>query len=1642
MPREYKSITSSFLRELPLPNSLPKGLFIILGSQSFELEDIPQEIKTEFQNGSRTIPIDPLKKEEVYTFIDSLQVSPTITGPQKLKIFEKSQGHPLYLSYLIEKINGAKSTDNAIDSFDIIEGDIDNYYKKIWIPIQKEGSLISLLGLIARINGSIKQEFIQEWGFEPSTLKLFKENAKILFNKAEGVLSFFHNSYRQFLIHYTSINYLTDDFDFEANIKYHVKLADLYKHSKIENSWQRNYHLFVAKCYNDFILEASPNSFTFQLISYRPDAEIKQDIKLGIRIALQKKDINILIRYLFSLAEIELRLNNIDPGSFTEQLLLLNKSDVASRYLRSGNTLHCNTPYALKASRLFIEYGHISEGEILFNLSYPDCITEYEINIDDSYRYEEIKKTLEEWVYTSPYFEPLEKSFKIIENITFSFNINNNISQETERDLYKRLLIELGYSLTNQNKWEGFDQVVEKLIQNSSKETFQFFLLIQNAIEHCISIQDNGRTIEYLTLLTTHFSKDKATQYAKIQISDLVYKATQNIDEAFDWVKDVEQPSHVGKKHQFGYDDSLDEFGPLIKLNKILNLYQKGVPVTSAIPKVKKGTEDEVLAEFERMLCLITQILSDGILGSPMSGDITKRVQPIVQFYYKNISHKNNYGFKIAQAKGEYFNFLIYAVSTLNTRNLETLGEYLFSEFFESPNYWSPSVQREIVKALLSNGFDPKKAKMHLKKLEESMLHGLDISSRINECLAHSKVWFMLSDLEEGEKWLKQSIRESLGIGYRKDYQFSIWIDWLRKINLKNSSNAPQRIKWFLSHLRYIKETTEGRAYWNASEELLEATHEYCLSDGLAQIIWQLNHDLIDFKDSMSVFIEFYVKQTKNEDELKSIIQLYNNLYLILSESADTSLLNLILKKGYEISEERFLKKYIPSIISSIKIRAYEESRIELLSEIKSCFLLKGIKLEDYFSDFVILPKNERNSSSSSSNGLRLKNHPEIIYENEVLEKIRGFNDFKKLIEEEDKSNSYFDWSRIVQKISPLLSLDQIEEVASLARVDRKESDFYANLSESALKLGDKDLAKRLANKSLELSNEYGWGKIFDGGTRIIAFNALKKIDPVFSSDKAFEIFSHDIISKNHVNSYVEYLEDIIPLLSESYNEEEIWPEVFEYLQRLMSNSTPITDLPVISSVNQQILETLVDYLVFLSKSPITFIKEQSIILLAHFIHQDNAYALVQLQNDNIDDYITMDIIMALSELKSSKIYNIKSKIQRLSLSRDFQLRENSKQILLLIGEDIPIPQSIKLPSIYSLQIPEVNKPEFYKEVDPYFPEVNIDDPGDMIRPFEFLLNILAKVSGIKKPNLIYRAYSIMKEIGKKEEWSVEYEKQLRNHLEEVYLKYSYPRPRIIAARRAIMHVACELIDSETIAGNRIQDIFKSHDYASPHFNESAKPLFIQPIKERDFGGVENNWLDRITESPKLTESLLDYGENFKVIAQYSQVKNLDWDSPTEEYMSQIAINDEVNEDEEYLFGSVFQQLTTDYHDLEVGGHFIIVIRDHRFDQFDLKSKWIAINPSLARYLGWKPEPTKLFAWKDAQEELMVESLYWLNGNMQFTPRKDGEVGEGWFVIISEKALEQIKAVENSLFLQKKLVRSKSEDSVLLSKNVTNVTRI
>lgn len=1625
IPREYKSVSKSFLTDLLLPSQIPDGIYIILGSQSYDLEDIAYDIKREFQSGNRSITMDGLLKKDVLQYLESIGLKKRLTDKQINIIYEKSQGHPLYLSYLVEQITYSENVDTTIEAFEEINGDIDSYYNKIWQPISKDFKLVQFFGLFSRIRDAININFIKEWVYDQEVLANFNVKAKFLLNQSDEEYTFFHNSFLQFLLEKTAIDNLTNTYDSAINKKYHISLGDYYKGSEVEPIWRMNYHLFQANLFDEFIEATSSDILLSQIQVYRPVDEIWQDAKLGVEIAKIRHDLVFLVRYMFILAELDQRSRYIEPAAFTKELLQLGKHKQAKAYLRSVNQLKCSTKYALKAARLFAEFGDKNESLILFNLAYPEEIVSNSISIEKGHKFSETVDEIEEWVMTASYFIDIGVLIGLINNIVYSEaseGFNHNI-HESDVDVRLGLLYSLGESIVEQKKWDVLPQILSEVGHVGENARIRFFNLLSSAIEVCLEENDSNRAGSYLSKLLEDFTTTNSNNFLKISLANLIFKVTGDAEQAFQWIKDV-QIKFEFDPYGMGYDGLLDIFHPFIIYNKILNLSGNALSITKAIPAAPAETDEELLVDYGRMLCLITQILTDGLNGNTVQS-FHLRVQPILKFFYRTIPQRNSYKNKILATKEEYFDFLIQATGTLGQSYVLQLAEMLINEFSNAPQYWSVSLKRKILGVLFQNGFSKKEIVNNLIELEGSILEDSDIDGRITQCIEHAKIYISLGEPELGEQWLKRAFEESIGVGYRKDYQFSTWIGWFKRDIERNPSNFHSHFSLLYSHLQHLKESTEGRAFWDASEMLLSTTFQFDFSDGFAALQWQLENGLIDFEESFAIILERYIERCSNKQEYNLALLSYCLLFLFLAENPRVSILKKLLSKGHDLHESLFFINLFPFVLNSINTKVIEKNRQYLLRELDEFCNRVKINFLDYYPSWENKDSKEKRESS---NTLALKNSDTWLTEEEVNERVSNYISFKSLVDNEDIINSYFDWSNIINKISSQLTLSNLEELSLInQKSDKRGANFFATLSNVALRLGDKKLALNFGLRSLECSSESGWVPFYDGGTRLIAFGALRSLESEVYSKKAFEMFCNDVLSRDYPSTVIQSFDEILPLLADNYDESKIWPEVHHYFKRLMGNSIIPQSLPEFKFSNRTHSQVFIDYLIYLTKNSVNFIKEGSFLLLCHAIEEPEDY-LCNLINDetHFDEDFLCELISFLSEIKPSIVQYFIPVVKRLSISLDFSIRLRMQNILVDLSEDVPAPKKIELPAIYSIQLIDNQVINDEKNT------INDQNgPQKLFSTFKNQIDKLSDATGLDRNTLIYRAYSIMKRIGNPDEWTEVHEAYLRSKLEAMRLKFSYLKPRITAAKKAIMIMASELVDADVADAGDIEDIATFYDYQIALINEVHKPRFVHNIKSKEEGYLKSDWIENANEHSRITETLVELPDGSIIIGEYSKFRSFEWGIPAEDYKLQLAINDNINSSYNYFFGFFFNEKESEYHLLEGGGPFVIVLHSHSFFQFDFKANWLAINPALARHLGWLAYPEKLFAWCNENGEVMAESVFWRSGNLGFHAPKDGEASEGWLVKVSPKAFRQIKEFQHSLFIQKSVIRSKWNDSEL-----------
>ena len=1203
VPREYRRHgINSFLMELPKPAELPAGVYLLLGSQTFDLEDLSQEIKAEWRRDDRKLAIAPLDRDAVFRLAEASDLHPSLSAEQKMVVFEKSEGHPLYLAYLLEQLRNSDDWNATLAAFIPIEGDINTYYRRMWEPIAHDEALVELLGLLARINGPINLPFIREWKFSNGVFRALNGKAKSLFTTMTETWSFFHNSFRQFLLHQTALDPLSEEYSPASDTALHRQLADYYETSRVEPAWHAIFHLYHAGETEQFLQRATPAQFVDHLLHFRPDEEIKRDLRLGLELASRMRDVVALTRYALAFAELDSRLRHVRPAAFVEVFLRMNRPELARRCLRTGNTLHTNQAFALMAARWFFDHGDPVEAAMLLTLAEPATVKADAIVIDEALRFDEAKDTLEEWVTVAMHFQALPTVLARLNNIQLAGEKKNWSAHENAVSLRFALLQRLALRAIDVENWTVLDAVLAEFHTRDERRTKVFFDLLQAAVRGALASDDQAQATRYLNWLLRAFPLGKLKGTPKIYVADLVYEVTGNLSLVRAWLEKVPQPTGLGKE-LVDFEDSLDEYEPFILLNKLLRICGLGVPITVAAPRVNPGADEDLLVDFLRMIGLSTEILADGLAGTPRPHDLTKRVRPIVRFYYgapsSGLFHQHRHWARLLRIQGAYFTFLVSAVATIGPQALRQLADYLWQEFTATPRSWPPDVRRSILVTFAEQGYDAALVKPMLLNLEATMLEGKDADGRVTACRAQAEAWLVVDDADAAGRLLRQALHEAAGVGYRKDYQLSTWLAWLQLVNAQQPARAPDRLRWFLARLPHVRTITEGGSFWSTSEALLQTALAWNFGAGQQQLQWQLTQGLIDFNGALETFMTSYLARTTTASEYRSIQYFYTDVLLLHSPTADGYLLTALLTRGFSVLGEQLFINYLPALIDSIKLRALEEKRRELLRAIDVFVTTQGQAVTTYYPAFTVPPATRDEQSDGSGNYLKLRPDHQQMSEAEVLVQVHTYDDLLALLAREDAGNSYFDWARVLEKLAPVLSAGQIQTVADSMTNTRRNSPFYSTLSGLALQLGDRALARQLADRAVEASSATGWVKGYDGGTRLQAFEAMKRIDPAKAMRRAFDVFGHDLANANSPGFYIEDLDEILPVLIENFGIEMIWDEVFSYLERLFANSQPLTDLPALVPGTESIETVLVDLVGYLARMPVPAVNRPARTLLA-----------------------------------------------------------------------------------------------------------------------------------------------------------------------------------------------------------------------------------------------------------------------------------------------------------------------------------------------------------------------------------------------------------------------------------------------------------
>ncbi|WP_273217744.1 ATP-binding protein [Pseudomonas sp.] len=325
VPREEQP-SRSLLAELPLPEALPQGVLILLGTQRLELEGLKPQVRLQAGHVDRTTSIAPLSEDSITQLALELGLDESIP---RSSVYALCQGHPLVARYLIESLRKAEpATQEALLSGAFtFEGNIERVYQSAWREIADDPDARKVIDFIAHAEGPIPPELLAMATSEQAVETALRATSHLLNQTTHG-WSVFHNSFRLFVLEQPSLRFGKPNLDYRPAI--YRRLAELTHAAEPNNPqrWLELRYLARAEQHRQVLALAQPSRFRDQLADARPATDIHADIRLALICAKHEPDISAVFRLLLARDEVGRRASAIEEApAIMDALLALGDLD-------------------------------------------------------------------------------------------------------------------------------------------------------------------------------------------------------------------------------------------------------------------------------------------------------------------------------------------------------------------------------------------------------------------------------------------------------------------------------------------------------------------------------------------------------------------------------------------------------------------------------------------------------------------------------------------------------------------------------------------------------------------------------------------------------------------------------------------------------------------------------------------------------------------------------------------------------------------------------------------------------------------------------------------------------------------------------------------------------------------------------------------------------------------------------------------------------------------------------------------------------------------------------------------------------------------------------------------------------------------
>ena len=1646
--REYEG-TDSLLGELPPPDALPAGIVFVVGSRT--IEPLRPSVRQHLDEGGAIVDLQhhKLPTSAILEICRRAPMTSALSEELHSRIAELSDGHPLALSYLLNRLRDREgaSPEKALANAPAYAGDVAAEYLQLWGGVEEDKGVVDILAVCARMRISVTTDWLATWA-DSNAVDRFRRKFLYLFRRDRQGLTFFHDSFKQFVVEKTCLGD-NRQVDSGRDAQWHTRVANIARASTDERFRDEEaYHRYRAGDAESALSLCGQHQFREQFLRLRESHLIFEDIGFGLTMAAERADIRGLVGLLFALAEVEARNNMLEYVDMPALLFECGLVDEAVRFCSASERRSPLAQIYGLAGRLGAD-GDV-EGRRMFDLAEQD-------GLDDRRRVRiaghEDDAALA-WAATAPFFRPTERVVAAIEKVVDEPIVIGGLDEGWHRyTLMMQALVEV---LGDRDDASGLQLVDDTLMTrvNDLRATVadEEELTDQEALQGKLATAIDLRFQIQLGLLRrerTPAARRNRLRHLRTVLRGVPMLYTTMLDaaEVFVELGDAPTARRLVDRLPFGESPGLETLQPigtdrhgvvsrLFRYWRLRELLRRSGESRgedegrrrlgkSASGTVETGVDDEAAAlagRIDRAIRRLGRLDAVATTSQPVvEREVVDILRPMLRLF-PEVTHGARSAYRsVLSHRGEFMEVVVRVAERCGGEVPQRLAVAVERCFSEWPDAWPLMLRLQVGEGLLSAAASVRWYSRSLEEYEKAASQE-DMYERLTTLADLAQRYLRINEVEKAQAIAMTLLSKSHGVGYRKDYQFEEWVAWLgRALSSEGGSKFVDDAAWLARVLSAANPMTEGAPAESAAS-LPGAVAHVDPSAGVRVFEYLVGQGQIAHMDALTELASVLVARAGEEGDWVAVETASDLVAEVVAPAARDCYPKLgeaIAAAARGCAGSIRARGLGQSIVMRTDIRALPTVR----EGWRRCVQLESSRNNEGMDDGPEMGKEALQLDDGTS-----------IEAGGVWKQVAKVNDIVALRGRE-AADSEFSWIGLVERQAK--STNDVRQLATaFGGGSERESEVLLSLAHSAERIGDSELAASVAIRAMAGARPISWSRSW-GGTRVEAAALASRTGGQQALVEACRDLARQVSSDRGLvrGLLIHELDNVVRALDAHHDWSSSWCEVREYIEGMAQG----LDLPAPNvladkgslwwlGANRSALDTAqpvlgpggaIAELAARHMSHATWaVRDGAISVVARALgrgSREMAAAVARFADEAESDDTLESAGRALAAARIRYRAVVPSALEPLELA----LAGHPSQVLRDLSGADPQKGFRELSPLYHMTMP---------------PSMSGFDSDDEVylEPYVDQYEALARLRGLD----IDAVLGVAERYARQARSSLPSPEDVGRALVSVGLNHFYRNFEVMASRAAFGRVVADLQDARELDGAPywVRQAVRTVDVGLLGEEPVARPEVVPVAPSAGHEQTLNRWLDGI--EARLDECVDASAKGGQTLLGASvRLTVLNWHHLSEVYRCGANAGSERDGAVSFmqhrwpLFREEAGGEGWEVEDPSSGQPLIIENRGSSFQQY--QSDWLAFDPRVAASLGWVPDLGQPRTWRNTKGSVMVRSVWWIDGWWGHGERSfDDTEATGYGVIATDAGLQEILNGVGSITREFELHRNGREQGV------------